>query len=113
MLQPLGNESKLVWVVNWASEFRSRTGSHNPYGEPAKVMRRKGEGRWDYRVTIVFKSVAAAHTPEVTEEELKKIIPDQATFKKEKQRRFELLEAHWDLPLVTVGLPLTQRCAWG
>ena len=71
------------------------------------------EGRWDYRVTIVFKSVAPAHAPEVTKEELKKIFPDQPTFKKEEQRRFELLEAHWDLPLVTVGLPLTQRCAWG
>ncbi|MGI9078921.1 MAG: hypothetical protein ACR2G6_16585 [Gemmatimonadaceae bacterium] len=63
------------------------------------------EGRWDYRVTIVFRNLAAAHAPELTEEEIKKIFPDQATFEKEEQRRFELLEAHWDLPLVTVNLP--------
>lgn len=63
------------------------------------------EGRWDYRVTIVFKSVAAAHGPEMAEAELRKIFPDKATFEKEEQRRFELLEAHWDLPLVTVPLP--------
>ncbi len=63
------------------------------------------DGRWDYRVTIVFKSVAAAHGPEMTEEEMRKIFPDKATFEKEEQRRFELLEAHWDVPLVTVRLP--------
>ncbi|MBC7790038.1 MAG: hypothetical protein H7Z74_08830 [Anaerolineae bacterium] len=61
--------------------------------------------RWDYRVTIVFKSVAAAHAPAMTEEELRKIFPDKVTFEKEEQRRFELLEAHWDLPLVAVRLP--------
>ena len=63
------------------------------------------DGRWDYRVTIVFKSVAVAHGPEMTEEEMRKIFPDKATFEKEEQRRFELLEAHWDVPLVTVRLP--------
>ena len=63
------------------------------------------DGRWDYRVTIVFKSVAAAHGPEMTEEEIRRIFPDKATFEKEEQRRFELLEAHWDVPLVTVRLP--------
>jgi hypothetical protein len=28
-----------------------------------------------------------------------RLFPDQATFKREEQRRFELLEAHWDVPL--------------
>ena len=63
------------------------------------------DGRWDYRVTIVFKSVAAAHGPEMTDEEIRKLFPDEATFEKEEQRRFQLLEAHWDTPLVTVRLP--------
>jgi hypothetical protein len=64
------------------------------------------DGRWDYRVTIVFRSSMAAHDPaaSLTQEEIKKILPDQATFEKEEQRRFEILEAHWDLPLVTVSL---------
>jgi hypothetical protein len=28
-----------------------------------------------------------------------RLYPDQATFLAEEQRRFELLEAHWDVPL--------------
>jgi hypothetical protein len=28
-----------------------------------------------------------------------KLYPDQAKFRKEEQRRFELLDAHWDVPL--------------
>ena len=61
------------------------------------------EGRWDYRVTIVFKNVAAAH--ESSEEAIiRQLYPDQETFKKEEQRRFEILLAHWDVPIVTVNL---------
>jgi hypothetical protein len=42
---------------------------------------------------------------EMTEEETRRLFPDTATFEKEERRCFELLEAHWDLPLVTVRLP--------
>ena len=62
------------------------------------------DGRWDYKVTIVFKSLAAAHGAPMAEEEIRQIFPDKASFEKEEQRRFEILEAHWDLPLVTVRL---------
>jgi hypothetical protein len=60
------------------------------------------DGRWDFRVTITFKSVAAAHEPGGEEAIIKQLYPDQATFKREEQRRFEILEAHWDVPIVTV-----------
>ena len=30
---------------------------------------------------------------------IKRLFPDQARFQKEEQRRFELLDAHWDVPL--------------
>ena len=30
---------------------------------------------------------------------IKQLYPDQDTYKKEEQRRFEILEAHWDLPV--------------
>ncbi len=64
------------------------------------------DGRWDYRVMIVYRSVAAAHEPEpVTEAELRQLFPDQETFRREEQRRFEILEAHWDVPLRAVRLP--------
>jgi hypothetical protein len=34
---------------------------------------------------------------------VRKLYPDQAKFRKEEARRFELLEAHWDVPLTPVN----------
>jgi hypothetical protein len=63
------------------------------------------EGRWDYRVTIVYPTVAAAHAVSpVTPVELRRLFPDSAAFAREEQRRFEILEAHWDLPVVPAPL---------
>jgi hypothetical protein len=61
------------------------------------------EARWDYRVTIVFKDAARAMEGDPAEL-IKQMYPDQATFKREEQRRFEILEAHWDLPVTPVDL---------
>ncbi|MGH9937997.1 MAG: hypothetical protein ACREAM_17255 [Blastocatellia bacterium] len=63
------------------------------------------DGRWDYRVTIAFKSAAAFHDPNASGAEeaiVKQLYPNQATFKTEEQRRFEILIAHWDVPVVAV-----------
>lgn len=62
------------------------------------------EGRWDYRVTIVFRDVAAAHDPGNEEDIIRELYPDQDMFRQEEQRRFQILEAHWDVPLVDVDL---------
>ena len=62
------------------------------------------DGRWDYRVTIVFKSAAVANDNFDSEALLKQIYPDQETYKKEEQRRFEILEGHWDVPIKDVVL---------
>jgi hypothetical protein len=60
--------------------------------------------RWDYRVTITFKNAQAAFTP-VDEHAIQlQLFPDQATFKREEQRRFEILEAHWDLSISQIPL---------
>ena len=68
------------------------------------------DGRWDYRVTIVYPSVAAAHTPDPREaEDRRRLYPDSTRFAREEQRRFEVLEAHWDVPLVTVPLAPATR----
>ncbi len=62
------------------------------------------DGRWDYRVTIVFKNATVANEP-FDEDALKKqLFADQDTFTKEEQRRFEILDAHWDVPVKTVDL---------
>ncbi len=62
------------------------------------------DGRWDYRVTIVFKNSTLANEP-FDEDALKKqLFPDQDTYTREEQRRFEVLDAHWDVPVKTVDL---------
>jgi len=60
------------------------------------------DGRWDFRVTIAFKSAAAFHSPSGEDVIIKQLYPDQAAFKREEQRRFEILIAHWDVPIVGV-----------
>ena len=62
------------------------------------------EGRWDYRVTIVFKNAAVANDSSGEEAIVKRLYPNQEIFKREEQRRFEILLAHWDVPVVNVDL---------
>jgi hypothetical protein len=62
------------------------------------------DGRWDYRVTLVFKDVAAANDASGEEALARQLFPDQETFKREEQRRFEILLAHWDVPITDVRL---------
>ena len=61
------------------------------------------DGRWDYRVTITFKNSTVATTSNPEEQALiKQLWPDQETYKREEQRRFEILAAHWDLPVTNI-----------
>jgi hypothetical protein len=61
------------------------------------------DARWDYRVTIRFKNSTTATTSNPDEEaQIKQLWPDQQTYKREEQRRFEILMAHWDLPVTDV-----------
>jgi len=61
------------------------------------------DGRWDYRVTITWKNFAASQDPGTEQALVRKLFPDQDTFQREEQRRFEILIAHWDLPIVDVS----------
>ena len=61
------------------------------------------DGRWDYRVTIRFKNSTVATTTNPDEEAfIKELWPDQATYQKEEERRFEILLGHWDLPVTEI-----------
>lgn len=62
------------------------------------------DGRWDYRVTLVWKNVQVTDDGFSEEEIKRQLFQDQETFKKEEQRRFEILLAHWDVPIVDVEL---------
>lgn len=65
-----------------------------------------GDGRadWTFAVAITFRDIAAMTGPSGEAEIVKKLYPDQATFRKEEQRRFEILDAHWDVPLNELDL---------
>ncbi len=65
-----------------------------------------GDGRadWTYLVVITYKSWAAMNQPR-EDGLLQRLYPDQETFKREEARRFEILDAHWDVPLTLVEPP--------
>jgi hypothetical protein len=61
------------------------------------------DGRWDYRVTIRFKNSTVATTGNPDEERMiRDLWPDHETYQREEQRRFEILLAHWDLPVTDI-----------
>jgi hypothetical protein len=68
------------------------------------VPENHGDGRADW--TFAVELVAPATRPDgPTEEEIiSKLYPDRARLQREEQRRFELLVAHWDVPLNRIDL---------
>jgi hypothetical protein len=69
--------------------------------QPANHMTE--EARWDFRVTIRFKNSTLATTANPDEERMiKELWPNQETYKREEGRRFEILLAHWDLPVTDI-----------
>ena len=58
-----------------------------------------GDGRADWTFAVELVERAGATGTPAEQEVIKKLYPDQKRFREEEQRRFELLEAHWDVPL--------------
>ena len=65
-----------------------------------------GDGRadWTFAVVITYKDSAAMTGPSNTDAIVKRLYPNQEVFATEEQRRFELLVAHWDVPLNVVDM---------
>jgi hypothetical protein len=65
-----------------------------------------GDGRadWTFAVAITYKDIATMTGPSPEAEIARKLYPDQERFRKEEQRRFEILDAHWDVPLNELSL---------
>jgi hypothetical protein len=55
--------------------------------------------RWDFRFTIVWKDAATAYEDFDETAIVEELYPDQERFKREEQRRFELLLEHMDVPV--------------
>jgi hypothetical protein len=70
-----------------------------------------GDGRadWTFLVVITFANLNAFVGPNQESAIQKRLYPDQETFKKEEQRRFEILDAQWDVPLVVVAPPAPEK----
>ena len=60
-----------------------------------------GDGRadWTFAVVITYRDSAAMIGPSGDDGIVRRLYPDSAKFAREEQRRFEILDAHWDVPL--------------
>lgn len=84
-------------------ERQKALGYVKEYTVYAPSLHTSEDSRWDYRVIIVRASADAP--PGQSEDEIaKQLFPDQATFKKDENRRWELTANHWDLPIHIVNL---------
>ena len=66
-----------------------------------------GDGRadWTFAVAITYKNTAAMTGPSNTDAIVKRLYPNTGRFEEEEKRRFEILDAHWDVPLNEVTPP--------
>ena len=81
----LNREKELGYVTSYAVY---RPGHH--MGE---------DSRWEFRIVITYKNISSSvHGSEVE----KQLFPDHAEMKRGENRRWELTEAHYDLPIHTI-----------
>jgi hypothetical protein len=75
-------------------------------GFKAYVPQFHGDGRadWTFATEIVFKSDAEFMGPSPEASIVKRLYPDAAAFRREESRRFEIVDAHWDIPLREVPM---------
>jgi len=69
-----------------------------------------GDGRadWTFLVVVTYANADASVESSHDQAIIKRLHPDQEKYKKEEARRFELLDAHWDVPLTAVNPPARQ-----
>ena len=75
-------------------------------GFKAYVPQFHGDGRadWTFATELVFKSDELFLAPSNEEAIARRLYPDFARFREEEARRFEILDAHWDVPLREVPM---------
>ena len=82
VLEAMVKSGRLVEVQTWMPRFH-------------------GDGRsdWTFMSVLVFTSWEAMADNSEEQKIIKDLFPDEERFQREEQRRFEILEAHWDVPL--------------
>jgi hypothetical protein len=116
-----GNEPKVTWffyTVKWGfqDEFLDLfQRNHYPVLKAFEkaghylsvrtfVPENHGDGRADWTFAVELVEPPNPPRTPTTEEVVAKLYPDRAKFEREEQRRFELLVAHWDVPLNRLDL---------
>ncbi|MBI2834661.1 MAG: hypothetical protein HYX76_09585 [Acidobacteria bacterium] len=121
--QPSGKAERTVWYfykVKWGfqDEFvdlfkrnhypvlKEQTKTGRILAVRTFVPTYHGDGRadWTFAVAITYRDTAALTGPSGEADIVRRLYADQAKFRKEEQRRFEILEAHWDVPLNELDL---------
>jgi hypothetical protein len=68
------------------------------------IIHSSEDSRWDFKVTVTFKTEHLAFDYSITEPFKKLLFPDKESYAKAEQHRFELVIAHWDVPVEAVVL---------
>ncbi len=65
-----------------------------------------GDGRadWTFASVLTFRDAIAMTAPADEDAIARRLFPEMETFHKEERRRFEILDAHWDIPLTEVKM---------
>jgi hypothetical protein len=101
-------EFERLFFANHYPLLKAQTASGRMKGVEVFKPTYHGDGRadWTFLVVITYASWASFQGVPAEEDALiQKLYPDQEKYKKEEQRRFEILEAHWDVPLTPVSPP--------
>lgn len=85
---------------------QKQLGYVNDYAVWAPGLHTSEESRWEYRVILVRAS-ADAPLDQSESEVARQLFPDEATFKREENRRWELTANHRDVPIHVVDLNAT------
>jgi hypothetical protein len=82
-------------------ERQKQLGYVTDYTVYAPSLHTSEDARWDYRIIITRAS--GDPPPWLSEDEIaKQLLPDQESFRREENRRWELTANHWDLPIHVV-----------
>jgi hypothetical protein len=100
------DEFQMLFARNHLPVLREQIKSGRLMGVKTYVPMYHGDGRadWTFAVAITYKDAAALVAPSGEAEIQRRLYPDQAKFQNDEKRRFEILDAHWDVPLNDVDL---------
>jgi hypothetical protein len=68
------------------------------------ILHNGEDTRWDFKVTLTFKTEHLALDYSIVDPYKKQLFPDLDALAKAEQQRFELVIAHWDVPVEVLPL---------